>query len=149
MASSVILRNLSQLNKSLQKNIDYVDINYNGYEKNKSLILKKGSPTLNAYKIWLQSKSTDYNRDPGKGGFFEGNLHEYPFSADSEVEIEADLRRKTAELFPDLNLINVTVKCMAPAKYWAVKVIVSDKITGLVGVDMVQDGQSIVFNANV
>lgn len=145
MASSVILRNLSQLNKSLQKNIDYVDLNYIGYDKDKTLVLKKGSPILNRYKIWLQSKSTDYTRNAGFGGFFQNNLNEYEFSSSSETQIEADLRAKTEQLFPDLNLISVEVKCMAPAKYWNVKVVVSDKMTGLVGADMVQDGQNIVF----
>ena len=148
MASSVILRNLSQLEKSLQQNINYVDIDYRGPRDGYGTVLTKGSPLLNEYKIWLQSSKTDYIRDYGKGGFFAYNLNEYEFSSASEEKIEQDLIAATKAQFPSINIIACEVKCMSPKRYWKVKVVVSDKMTGLIGADMVKDGESIVFNVD-
>lgn len=152
MASSVILRNLKQLQKSLQKNIDYVDLNYAGVKTDSNgkpfIKLHYGDPILNEYKMWLRSGISDYIREPGKGGFFARNLNEYEFSPDSEEAIAADLKAKTKEIFPNINLISVEVKCTPSIRGWRVKVVVGDNITGLVSADMVSGGESIVFNVN-
>lgn len=146
MSSSVIMRNLKQLNKSLQKNIDYLDLDYRGVDKNvASIEITKGTPLLNAYKMWLQSRSTSYIRNAGYGGFLTEKIHQYPFTSDSESSIVEDLKSLTNQEWPNINLLECEVKCMAPQKYWKVKVAVQDKITNLVAYDMyITDGSIIM-----
>jgi len=137
MESSVILRNLNQLEKSLQKNIDYQDLNYEGVDASSpdNIELRKGSPVLNALKMWLQSRSTSYIRNADYGGFLTETIHEYPFNADSEPLIKSELIKQAAAEFPQAEIIQCEVKCMAPKPYWYVKVAVRDKITGLFAAD--------------
>lgn len=148
MASSVILRNIKQLNKSLQNDINYIDFYYKGYSPKHDITLTKGSPLINTYKIWLQSKSTDYIRNYGHGGFFEDNLNRYPFSPDSESQIETDLIAESKKIFPNINILDCKVTCVPAKRWWNVKVLVSDKLTGLVGADMILDNESIVWNVD-
>lgn len=149
MASSVISRNLKQLEKSLQKNIDYVDLDYRGVDDDvKSIELTKGSPVLNAYKMWLQSRSTSYIRNAGFGGFLTETIHQYPFTPDSEGEILQELKSLTTEQWPNITLLDAEVKCMTPQKYWKVRVAVQDKITNLVAYDMYITDGSIVTPAS-
>lgn len=149
MSSSVIMRNLKQLNKSLQKNIDYLDLDYRGVDNDvKSIELTKGSPLLNAYKMWLQSRSTSYVRNAGYGGFLTETIHQYPFTSDSESAIVEDLKSLTNQEWSNINLLECEVKCMAPQKYWKVRVAVQDKITNLVAYDMyITDGSIIMPSA--
>lgn len=149
MASSIILRNMKQLEQSLQKNIDYIDFNYNGV-KNKSAAgfkLAGASPVLNAFKIWLQSKSTDYIRNAGRGGFFNEEIFRYPFNASSEEPIAKAIIALAAQEFPTVQIIDLEVKCMAPKKYWKVKVAVQDKLTNMVSFDMHLEDSAIIMDA--
>lgn len=140
MANSIISRNIIELSKSLQKNISYLDLSYKGPTLNlrneKKITIRDGQPVLNLYKMWLQSKSTDYIRRPGFGGFFENNLNEYPFDESSIPLITQDLTRKTAQYFPNIHLISIDIECLKAARKWKVKVTVGDKSTGLVGMDL-------------
>lgn len=137
MASSIILRNLKQLEKSLQKNIDYVDLLYEGVNESSpsSIELRKGSPVLNAFKMWLQSRSTSYIRNAGYGGYLTETIHEYPFSSESENRIKSDIIKAASSEFPTIEIMSCEVKCMAPKPYWYVKVAVRDKITNLLAYD--------------
>lgn len=145
MANSIIARNIKQLEKSLKKNIDYLDLDYRGVDKDVGDIeLTRGSVVLNAYKLWLQSRSTSYIREAGFGGFFTENIHKYEFVPESEPIIERDLRAVTQEEWPDIELMDVEVKCMAPKKFWKVRVAVRDKITNLLAYDMFLTDNSII-----
>lgn len=132
---SRLQRNHPQIIKKLEKNIDYFDYDYRGIMNNKTIKITKGKPFINAYKMWLQSGKGDYIRNYGFGGFFVRNLNEYEFSPNSEEQIKEDLIQKTKELFPQVNLISIDVKCMLYDRYWKVHVIVQDGLTGLVGMD--------------
>lgn len=145
MASSVIARNLKQLEKSLQKNIDYLDFDYRGVDEDvPNIEITKGSVVLNAYKMWLQSRSTSYIRSAGYGGFLTETIHKYPFTEESEKVIETDLKTLTTQEWPEIELLECEVKCMAPKKYWKVRVAVRDKITDLVAYDMFLTDNAIV-----
>lgn len=137
MASSVILRNIKQLEKSLKKNIDYIDLNYEGVDpSNPALIeLRKGSPVLNALKMWLQSRSTSYIRNAGYGGFLTETIHTYEFSPKSESQIRSDIIKAATDEFPTAEIMECEVKCMAPKPYWSVKIAVRDKITNMLAYD--------------
>lgn len=152
MASSVILRNLKQVGKNLEKNLNYVDLNYTGPRDassgNPNIKLEGGSPILNEYKLWLRSGFNDYIRQPNKGGFFAYNLNNYPFDPSSESLIKNDLVAKTKELFPNISVLDCEVECLPVQRKWKVKVVVGDNTTGLIGADMATNGESIIFNVN-
>lgn len=131
---SRLQRNHPQIIQNLQKNLDYVDYDYRGIV-NGDIKITKGKPLINAYKMWLQSSKSDYIRNYGFGGFFVRNLNEYEFSPSSEERIKEDLIQKTKELFPQINLVMVEVKCMDPKRYWKVHVVVQDDLTGVIGYD--------------
>lgn len=137
MASSVILRNLKQLQKSLQKNIDYVDLSYEGVNTSNpdTIELRKGSPVLNAFKMWLQSRSTSYIRNAGYGGYITETIHTYPFNSDSEATIRSEIIKAATDEFPSAEIMECEVKCMAPKPYWHIRVAVRDKITNLLAYD--------------
>lgn len=146
MAISKLKRSYPQIVRKVQENLNYVDYDYRGRIENNNIRISGATPILNAYKMWLQSGRGDYIRNYGFGGFFALNLNEYEFSPASENQIKADLIAKTRELFPEINLIGVEVKCMAPKRYWKVKVSVQDNLTGLVAIDMITKEESIVFD---
>lgn len=153
MASSILLRKINQLEKSVKQNIDYVDLDYRGVYTNEvtgnteNIIIHQGMPLINSYKIWLQSKSNDFIRKPGYAGWLTEIIHTYPFNPESESVIEQDLAEVSHNLFPGLNILKLKVKCMAPKPEWQVNVIVQDSTTNLVGVsdDEFDPGSSITF----
>lgn len=151
--NSILLKNYNKLKESLKETVNAVDLDYraNREDSEGNLIvpvIRGASPMLNEYKLWLQSSKTDYIRNYEYGGFFNLNLNEYPFSPDSEERIAQDLRDKTAELFPNIYLMDVQVKCMSPERYWRVKVVVADKETGMIAADMENNGESIIYTVN-
>ena len=79
MAGSILLRDIGELNERLQENINYVDLNYSGVKEDqngkKYITINKGTPVLNAYKLWLLSGPHDYIRRANYGGFFADNLN--------------------------------------------------------------------------
>lgn len=149
--TSMIQRNLKRLEKTLKKNITYIDLNYKGavqQENNATALaepveLTAGSPVLNAYKMWLQSRSTSYIRNAGFGGYITENIFMYPFTPEYESTIANDIASLTADYWPNIELLSIDVKCMAPKKYWEIKVSVRDKITNLVAFDMYLTNDSI------
>lgn len=152
MAGSILLRDIEELNERLQENLNYVDLNYSGVKEDKNgkkyITINKGTPVLNAYKLWLLSGPHDYIRKANYGGFFADNLNRYPFSPDSEETIQKDLVQVTNELFPTIQVLSCQVKCYPTLRKWGVKVMVADANTGLIAADMVTNGESIVFDVN-
>lgn len=152
MAGSILLRDIEELNERLQENLNYVDLNYSGIKEDKNgkkyITIDKGTPVLNAYKLWLLSGPHDYIRKANYGGFFADNLNRYPFSPDSEETIQKDLVQVTNELFPTIQVLSCQVKCYPTLRKWGVKVMVADMNTGLIAADMITNGESIVFDVN-
>jgi len=134
MSKSNIERNIKQIQQTLKSNLNYIDINYKGVDKY-GFILQGGSAVINQYKIWLQSSGTDYHRQPGKAGFFDGQLNRYKFSPESEESIKTDLINETTTQFPNLEVIGLDIICMMKERKWSIKVAVKDKITGIIGID--------------
>jgi phage baseplate assembly protein W len=136
MASSILLKNIDRLRKSLDTDVNYVDINYNLTERDivrRGLVPTYGDAEVVAYILWLRSMPGDYIRRPEYGGFFRSQLNRYPFSPASEESIAADLKDETAQYFPFIDLLKVEVKCLYEKRTWAVTVAVRDKETGFVG----------------
>lgn len=143
MASSVITRNIIELSKNLQKNINFVDLSYKGMATDingeKHATITGGTPILNQYKMWLQSKRMDYIRSPQYGGFFANNLNEYEFSPSSIPAIKSDIIKISKELFPTLEILDCQIECVVSQRKWKVKIVVGDSSTGLIGVDYDKD----------
>lgn len=136
MASSILLKNIDRLRKSLDTDVNYVDINYNLTERDitrRGLVPTYGDAEVVAYILWLRSMPGDYIRQPTYGGFFRAQLNRYPFSPASEEAIATDLKDETAQYFPFIELLKVEVKCLYEKRTWAVTVAVRDKETGFVG----------------
>lgn len=136
MASSIIERNLKELGSNLSKNINYSDINYRAGDEDVSEVsLSLGKPVLNAYKMWLQSRHTDYIRDPENGGICYELFRQYPFEEASGPLIEAEIRQKTALYYPGINIIKMNVECKLSQRKWVISIVVGDATTGLVAFD--------------
>jgi len=133
MASSLIERNIATLQKTIKENLCYIDITYKGYVDGEESVIHDGDVLVNEYKMWLQSDKDDYIRRYDDGGFCEGNLNRYPFSPDSEETIAADLVAASNERFPNIEIIGLTVTCEQHKRVWIIKVIIRDKITGIIG----------------
>ena len=136
MASSILLKNIDRLRKSLDTDVNYVDINYNLTERDitrRGLTPSYGDAEVVAYILWLRSMPGDYIRRPEYGGFFRSQLNRYPFSPSSEEAIAEDQKEQTAQNFPFIELLKVEVKCLYEKRTWAVTVAVRDKETGFVG----------------
>jgi hypothetical protein len=88
---------------------------------------------INEYKIWLMSDKDDYIRRYGDGGFCEGNLNRYPFTPESESVISDDLISASKQRFPNIEIIGLTVTCDIKRRVWIIKIVVKDKITGIIG----------------
>jgi len=148
MANSILLNDLTLLKKSLKKQISIGDIGYYCYDADKDTVLEGSGAILNEYKIWLQSGSLDFHRNPGFGGFTEGNMNRYKFSDDSIPTIKSDLIQLTAEKFPNIELLSVEVKRNTSDMSWRLKVAVRDKITGLISTDMFDSSESVVYSSS-
>lgn len=147
MANSILLRNMPELYKSVQKNIDYIDLSYKGVNpaKPNDIVLHGGNPIINEYKMWLQSKPYDYIRRPDIGGFLWKEIFNFPFLPESEEEIEKYIIQETELNFPNIVIVSLKVTCNLSEKCWNIKVSVYDKITGLSGIDVSKEND-IVFN---
>lgn len=134
MISPIIQRNISSLQSSLSRNLEYIDINHDLQDPKKNVFgLDKGSAIVNAYKLWLKSDVNDYCRQPEKGGFLRNNLNRYTFSPDSEPIIVQDLIEESGKVFPFIEIVDCEVKCEYNSRTWVIKIIVRDKITGIIG----------------
>lgn len=144
--TGVIKRNIKSLQSNLQANLHYRDLNYKGPKDKTKFVCRDGEAIINAYKLWLISDRGDYCRQPTKGGFLRDNLNRYEFKDSSIPSIEAELRSLSAETFPYIELLRITIKRDVPKRCWILRVAVRDKITGLIG-DMGSNG--IVVEARV
>lgn len=133
MASGIIDRNIKALQKTIKENLAYVDINHKGYVEGGESVLRDGQAIINEYIMWLKSDKWDYSRRYGAGGFCEGNLNRYPFDPSSEELISNDLIAATAERFPYIQVIGLTVECAYQKRQWVIKLAVKDTLTGLIG----------------
>lgn len=136
---SVISRNIERLQTELTKDDHWVDITYKRVT-GKPVIVRDGSAITNAYKMWLQSGSTDYHRRPGFGGFCENNLNRYAFEESSITAIQSDLVTATKMQFPTIEVLACTVQIDKPHRAWKIRVVVRETTTGVVGDDAATNG---------
>ena len=147
MVNSVMLQNIEALKSSLKENISYVDVRYNDIDENGSITVENGTAVINRFKIWLQSGSFDYHRNPELGGFMEKFVFKKPLTEDSCRQIEANLKAETYKYFPEITLTNVSVNCNLARRRWEIRVSVLDNKTGILDESMFsEDGSFIIYN---
>lgn len=147
MINSVMLQNIEALKSSLKENIAYVDVRYNDIDENGSISVENGAAVINRFKIWLQSGSSDYHRNPDLGGFMEKYVVKKPFIEESCRQIEANLKAEAFKYFPEITITDVSVNCNLVKRRWEIKVAVLDNKTGILDESMFsEDGSFIIYN---
>ena len=114
MINSVMLQNIEALKSSLKENISYIDVRYNDIDEYGSITVENGTAVINRFKIWLQSGSTDYHRNPELGGFMEKYVVKKPLTEDSCRQIEANLKAESFKYFPEITITDIKVNCREP-----------------------------------
>jgi len=139
MTHSLLAKNAKDFEVAIGDRTAFFDINYEVISKSsrRGTVLRDESAILNAYKIWLQSRGNDYVRNPGFGGFFDNNLNDrFKFSPESEEPIKSALIEETAAKWPDIQILDATVKCVMENREWKVKVVIMDKNTRAIATEM-------------
>lgn len=147
--SSVLLKNINTLKAALKDSIDYVDLRYNGIDDTGSVTINDEKCIMDKYKIWLQSGTNDFHRNPAYGGFLEKEVVKTPLSSANAEAIKSKLYARTAELFPNIELVECEVNANMTKRRWEIKVAVMDLTTGLVDTSMFNtNGSTIIQAAN-
>lgn len=147
MINSVMLQNIEALKSSLKENISYIDVRYNDIDEYGSITVENGTAVINRFKIWLQSGSTDYHRNPELGGFMEKYVVKKPLTEDSCRQIEANLKAESFKYFPEITITDINVNCNLVKRRWEIRVSVLDNKTGILDESMFSDnGSFIIYN---
>lgn len=147
MISSVMLQNIEALKSSLKENVSYIDVRYNDIDEYGSITVENGTAVINRFKIWLQSSSTDYHRNPELGGFMEKYVVKKPLTEDSCRQIEANLKAEAFKYFPEITITDINVSCNLVKRRWEIRVSVLDNKTGILDESMFSDnGSFIIYN---
>ena len=154
MTNSILAQQIGELQRAVGERISYFDINWEVVPSNPSprrtTVLRNERAVINAYKIWLLSRRDDYVRNQGFGGFFDNHLNDrFKFSPDSEGSVKQALIEETNAKWPDIELLDVHVKCVMEDRRWRVKVAVMDRHTRLVDTSMFEYGDDVVLSGVV
>lgn len=142
-----MLQNIEALKSSLKENISYIDVRYNDIDEYGSITVENGTAVINRFKIWLQSGSTDYHRNPELGGFMEKYVVKKPLTEDSCRQIEANLKAESFKYFPEITITDINVNCNLVKRRWEIRVSVLDNKTGILDESMFSDnGSFIIYN---
>jgi hypothetical protein len=129
--ATIVDRNINSLQSNLIANLKYIDFNYRFKDEN-SFVLRNQEALINGFKFWLLGEKHDFVRKPFHAGFCEGNLNRYKFSPDSEKQIMQELKTLTSQYFPQLEILDESkVVCDIKRKGWVFRLLLQDKITGM------------------
>lgn len=146
MINSVMLKNIQSLRSSINENISYTDLNFRGIV-NDSVTVSDAACLRDQFRIWLMSDENDFHRQPEKGGFLAKNVVKKPFIDSNCPIIEALLVSEAEQKFPNIKIVDVSVKCNHSTNQWNIQVSILDKKTGLVDNTMFLNGEAICINA--
>jgi hypothetical protein len=144
MTNSILVQ-AKKFDNAVDDYMKYVDIDYEVCNPRKTAssspwttstrttIMRNERAIANAFRIWLQSSKNDYIRNPGFGGFFDNNMNDrFPFDPSSEQGIEQALIAASALRWPDIEILDVEVKCVKERRSWKVRVAIMDKNSGMI-----------------
>lgn len=152
-------QSLKKFYSSLKENLDYVDLNFRGISNqiktftdengnkqtyvDQTIKVEGVSCVRDKFRIWLMSDEGDFHRKPKEGGFLVKNVVKKPFIDSNCTVIEALLKSAAEERFPQLEILDVKVRCDHGLRRWIINISILDKKTGLVDNTMYVNGEAI------
>lgn len=133
-----LLKKTVKLLEKPQGDINLIDIDYKLLEdpddpyttSTRSMVETNYNALLNSYRLWLQSKPGDYIRSKDTGGMFAYALNDKVQFLDSSIEeVKSLVVQKSNEMFPDLYIVDCSVKRVVADRNWDITIIVQDKLT--------------------
>jgi len=139
---SILKKSLPKLQTIMEDVIHYVDVDYEVTNpktgpgtspwttRTRSTIMKNERAIANAYRLWLQGGKFDYVRRPNFAGFFDNQLNDrFEFDPSNEGGVAQALREESAAKWPDIQIVDVEVKCRFELRDWWVRVTIADRNT--------------------
>lgn len=135
---NTLLKKTEKLLEEPQGTVNFIDIDYKLIEdpddpyttSTRKMVEHNFEAILNPYRMWLQSKRDDYIRKPKWGGFFQFALNDkVQFKTENEDVVREMIISESNEKFPDLNIVDCTVKAVIADRNWDVEIVVQDKYT--------------------
>ena len=139
---NTLLKKTAKLLEQPQGTLNFFDIDYqlledpdNPYRTvTRKMVEHNFEAILNPVRMWLQSNKDDYIRQKGWGGLFQYSLNDrFAFRPENENSVRDLLISELNQKFPDLNVVDCTVKCERRDRNWDVEIIVQDKHTNNIG----------------
>lgn len=140
---NTLLKKTEKLLKEPQGTVNFIDIDYKLLEdpddpyttSTRKMVEHNFEAILNPYRMWLQSKRTDYIRQKNWGGLFEFALNDkVQFKTENESVVREMIISQSNEKFPDLSILDCKVKAVIRDRNWDVEIVVQDKYSNDVSV---------------
>ena len=140
---NTLLKKTEKLLEEPQGTVNFIDIDYKLLEdyddpyttSTRKMVEHNFEAILNPYRMWLQSKKTDYIRQKNWGGFFEFALNDkVQFKTENESVVREMIISQSNEKFPDLTILDCKVKAIIRDRNWDVEIVVQDKYSNNVSV---------------
>lgn len=140
---NTLLKKTEKLLEEPQGTVNFIDIDYKLLEdpddpyttSTRKMVEHNFEAILNPYRMWLQSKRTDYIRQKNWGGFFEFALNDkVQFKTENESVVREMIISQSNEKFPDLTILDCKVKAIIRDRSWDVEIVVQDKYSNNVSV---------------
>lgn len=140
---NTLLKKTEKLLEEPQGTVNFIDIDYKLLEdpddpyttSTRKMVEHNFEAILNPYRMWLQSKRTDYIRQKNWGGLFEFALNDkVQFKTENESVVREMIISQSNEKFPDLSILDCKVKAVIRDRNWDVEIVVQDKYSNDVSV---------------
>lgn len=140
---NTLLKKTEKLLEEPQGTVNFIDIDYKLLEdpddpyttSTRKMVEHNFEAILNPYRMWLQSKRTDYIRQKNWGGLFEFALNDkVQFKTENESVVREMIISQSNEKFPELSILDCKVKAVIRDRNWDVEIVVQDKYSNDVSV---------------
>jgi len=139
---NTLLKKTEKLLEEPQGIINFIDIDYKLLEDpddpyttiTRKMVERNFEAILNPFRMWLQSKKTDYIRQKDWGGLFQYQLNDrVRLHSNNEETVRELIVSQAEEKFPELSIIDCKVEADVPNRNWKVDIIVQDKYSNGIG----------------
>jgi hypothetical protein len=139
---NTLLKKTEKLLEEPQGIINFIDIDYKLLEDpddpyttiTRKMVERNFEAILNPFRMWLQSKKTDYIRQKDWGGLFQYQLNDrVRLHPNNEETVRELIVSQAEEKFPELSIIDCKVEADVPNRNWKVDIIVQDKYSNGIG----------------
>ena len=135
---NTLLKKTVKLLEEPQGTANFIDIDYKLIEDpdepyttiTRKMIEHNFEAILNPYRMWPQSKKTDYIRQKNWGGLFQFALNDKVKLREKNADAVKELiLGQSAEKFPELLVLDCKVEANIRDRKWEIDIIVQDKYT--------------------